>query len=1250
MKKTKWLLAAVLAMSVTMFAAACNPEETTPPNNGGSSGDTYQDYQSDKQPGGGQFDYDGNYSDPELTIDGKGDDEQWETAKTIATYGRNDAVTVKVYRGEEALFFLFDVQDKVLLTQGVTNDDAVTHGDSIELYLDTKADGGRAPQSDDFQINLGIHGKTRIMQGSGSNWGTWNGLIDYEVDLKGGTLNNGEAEDDTGYTVEVMVRYRDIMIEKDDTIGIAFGQVDKWQTNDAAAGSDDGPWNWYGWTYNGVYVEPQNIDNYILLDKDNNLMTRDEQPKPDVTVAGTVKDADGEPVADATVTITVDGSDRTATTDETGYFAFKDVPSNDSYDVLVMKDGYLTATANYTRSELREANGGIVMKDFELVSEATLTYTTVTGTVKNVAYGAVGGAAVSVKGTALAATADADGSFTIENVPANNGSVTLVVTADGYAATETAVEESDLQADGTTELGDVNLNLPWADMGTFANKSNFFVAATATLTRTLTGIQIHFEGLHRLSGHIEVYLDTKTATDPREDDSTAWCINLNDDGTVSGTHYQGEFTNEGLVWTIEHNDSDGFIGDFYIPYSYLEISPIEVFGIEFGQWSTSASDWDGWSLCPVGTAPTAEKPTEWLRVGATNNLYRADNNNTAAAFSGNVGIANITVTANGVSTTSNGSGDWSMNVPVTSEAVEVTYSGLGYVTKTTTIEAGYFDDHLSWSETVTLEKQTVTITGTVTDEANAPLKDVDVQVTWGTNGNIAVKTGENGVYTIDGVPTFEDVTIYFSLDGYSNGTASITAADLAKENSHTVNKQLTAESNIEKITISGTVTDINGNLAGATVTVNGSEQSATTAADGTFTIENFSAVDSTLTVTKDGYQAAKLVFDTSKWTTGDYTFETPVYLTKDYTALGEAFGTKSDDFSAFTPYVTRGETAFEFKFVGARAFGAGHIEVFVDTKLSSTTDDTRDETDYRFNLSSDGSISVENWGGSKTGNAESLVLKVEGADSESPVVTFTLPYAYLGVERTEIIGVTFGQYSTSANDWDGWYHEETEMKGVNGIAFVAPEITMDYIRIGVDNEPFWNAENYTLEELDLTDYNLHFGSLLDPFHAKVSRDATGITFDFITAYDFGKSTNTVTGGEDSTELIVIYLDTDDERGSGWTNDYVLKITSDGNVYLGAGAWWSVNDEKKIGTVSFNTQNGITAFSFTLEYSKVEIADQDQEFGFTMVEGWVTVNDQSAAGNNYGRFLVTLEDGSYLVGDAADEGTFIRMKADNSLYH
>ena len=517
MKKTKWFSAAFMIAAFAVTASACTGGGAGTGGNGQGGGsvpkdDVYEDYDPEKQPGGGAFDFDGNYAPPELKIDGKGDDPQWQAIEEpLTTFGKKidgkDAVSVKVYRGKDALFFLFDVTDPVLLTKGNTNDDAVTRGDSIELYLDTLGDGGRSPQSDDYQINLGIHGKTRIMQGAGGLWGSWNGLIDYEVDLKGGTLNDGTEANDTGYSVEVMVPYKQIMIEKDDTIAIAFGQVDKFGAGDISKTD----WDWYGWSWGGTFREPQTPDNYALLDKDNNLIDRDDQEKAPADIAGFVKDTEGVPVEGATASVEVGGETKTAMTAADGYFVIEDVDPEGTYTVTVSKTGYLDGVQTYTRAELRAANGGRVLKDFTVTATADLQTTTVTGTVKNIVNGIVGGALVTVKGTAFHATADLNGAFSIEGVPAGVGDVTLVVTHTGYGDSKTLVQESDLIADGTTALGDVNLNLPYADCGDFATgagkvgaNQQLFANIHTRISRALTGLEFHFDGTRILHGKIEL--------------------------------------------------------------------------------------------------------------------------------------------------------------------------------------------------------------------------------------------------------------------------------------------------------------------------------------------------------------------------------------------------------------------------------------------------------------------------------------------------------------------------------------------------------------------------------------------------------------------------------------------------------------------------------------------------------------------------------------------------------------------------
>ncbi len=1249
MKKAKLTLASVLSLSVMLAAAACAPQSAGQGGGGGQGGgDTYTDLTQNKQPGGDNFDFDGNYENPELTIDGLGNDEQWKDATTLTTYGNTaggkDAVTVRVYRGESALFFLFEVSDSVLLTQGVTNDDAVTHGDSIELYLDTLADGGRTPQSDDYQINLGIHGKTRIMQGAGGQWGSWNGLIDYEVALNG-TLNDGDEATDTGYSVEVMIPYAQIMIEKDDTIGIAFGQVDKVRTEDAATGSPEGPWNWYGWTYKGTAVNPQVPDQYILLDKDGGLVSRDEQEKAPADLAGTVKDTDGTPVEGVTVTAQSDEVVKTARTDAAGYYVLADLDPERTYTVTAEKEGYLDGIFTCTREELRAADGGVVMKDVTLTALEGLETTTLTGTVKNILNGAVSGATISVDGMALSAQSGQDGAFSLEGVPASVGDITLVISGQGYDDGKLTVAQEDLEADGTTALGDVNISLPAAETGAFG-VVNLLANNFGYISRTLEGVEFRFEGERTFNGWIELFIDTKESGDTRG--ATDAMYSLKADGTVEVKNDGGSFTTEGVEWTVNAIDGGGYTARLLIPYKTLGIGALEPFGISLGQ-NNGQGVWDGWGRDDMKGANgegfvKPEMPADYVRVGADNRLYEASHNDLVVALGGTVTdgegapVAGVSVQVGEQTATTDGEGKWQMSVAFAGDTLTVRYSKQGYVAAQDVVNKSDVGTG-SWSGSKQLSEQLVTVTGTVTDQDEDPIEGVTVTLTYAGGETRTATTNGEGVYTFTDVTTFVGVTITFTKEGYADGSETRTAQQLAAADTLTVDKNITATSQVVNVTLGGKVIGVEGTgLKGAVITAG--DLTATTGEDGSFTIENFPVVDTEITVTLNGYLSAEVSFTASDYTEGETFSLGDIYLAREYTQLGGAFGTKADAFASFTPYVTRGETAFLFRFVGERAF-TGTVELYLDTGLSSG-DGGRNATDYRFDLRADGSIGVDNFGGTNTGTG-TLVYAVSGS-AQAPVLTLEIPYAFLGVQRDEIVGVTFGQGGVKngdvASDWDGW-NGLSGVTGVNGLEFVQPERTWDYIRIGVDNKPFWNAENVTLEELDLTDYNLHFGKGAkdDSIHAKVSRDANGVTFEFVTLGDFGIHDGT------NSDYVLIYFDTGAQTG-GWEGvDYLIKIDKDGNVYGKNAAWWQVGEESKLGTIAISRENGVTKFSYTVAYTTIGV-QADEVFGFTLVEGWRTDADNGS--NEYGGCLYSYADGCYVVADAANTAGYIRIKADGSL--
>lgn len=1035
--RKKWMYATMLTLAFSLAGAACAESA----NNSHGGGDTYEDYSSGKQPGGSQFDYEGNYASPELKIDGKGDDAEWQAIKTpLATFGHGNAATVKVYRGDAALFFLFEVKDAILLTDGETNDDAVTRSDSIEVYIDTLADGGLKPQNDDYQINLGIHGKTRIMQGAGQNWGLWNGLIDYEVALNG-TLNDGTDATDTGYSVEVMIPYSQINIGKEDTIAVAFGQVDK--VNLGSSAKTD--WDWYGWTYNGKLIEPQTPDNYILLDKDNMLLSRDEQVKANAEMAGYVADSvTGEGVEGATVTAEIGGETKTATTDASGYFSFKDVNPEYTYTVTVTKEGYIGNSAEYTRAELRAADGGRVLKNISLTNEAVVARTTIKGTVRNLISGAIGGATVKVEGTLLSVTSGADGSFEIPGVPVEVGAdVTLVVGKEGFGDSKTVIKNADVvtEGEGITLLGDVSLNSVYAESGAFAGKSEYFADLSLKLSRTLTGVEFYFTGTRELSGRIELYVDTKECAGHRDLDATFWRFDLEGGGVIGGSHYAGgAFVADGLEYTVYYNDSAGYASRFFVPYGYLGIDSLEVFGISLGQWSTTANDWDGWGFAGQFVAP--ETPETLIRFSAENELYRANSNISMVNLSGNAGMQGVRVTAGEYAVTTGADGSWAMKIPQTSEAVRIVYTFLGYNTVTTDLEAGYFAHRYSYYEKVNMTKQTVSLSGTVTDSAtNAPVEGVTVTVA-GTE--ITVVTDAEGKYALTGVSTEKNISVRFEKEGYASQTKDFEAAVLASSATHTQNISLVSEERVTYVTLNGSVTNVNGGVSGVTVVVDGTEYTATTDAEGKWSIRNFKGVDSTLTYTKEGYISQTAVFKAESLAEGATQFDMGgVDMPMQFVSFG-ALEEKSDEtkraaFAGFTGYTTRTASAIEIKFIGTRAFANGQLEVYFDLGAS-------DARDYQFNIFPDGSFTIVS-GANK--DASALKYSVKNAETAGEVY-LTIPYSFFGISPAETIGIGAGQWSTAVNDWDPLFQSGT-------IVEVGDPAT--YVRLASDNDVYRYTSN-----------------------------------------------------------------------------------------------------------------------------------------------------------------------------------------------
>lgn len=143
-----------------------------------------------------------------------------------------------------------------------------------------------------------------------------------------------------------------------------------------------------------------------------------------------------------------------------------------------------------------------------------------------------------------------------------------------------------------------------------------------------------------------------------------------------------------------------------------------------------------------------------------------------------------------------------------------------------------------------------TISGVVTDAAGEPLSDVTVTMSAIDEEDVVVTTASDGKYMIDKV-SIKLHAITFSKTGWLTVSKSVEATDFDGDKVATIDASLVNAS--AKIT--GTISDAkNGGvpLAGVTVTV-GAAGTTTTAADGTFAIENLVVDSYTVTLTKEDY-------------------------------------------------------------------------------------------------------------------------------------------------------------------------------------------------------------------------------------------------------------------------------------------------------------------------------------------------------------------------------------------------------------
>lgn len=614
-RKKLFLCSAFLASIIALPLSACSNESEGGDNGGGGDNPgSVEEIKSNHNP----FDYEGNFKAPELSVDGIRD-EVYDTEGSQVLYveqGTDHELSATFYRGEEALFVFFEVKDTNILTLSDNGGDDVTHGDSVEFYLDTKNDGGAHPQTDDFQFNFGVNNKTRIMQGSGYEWGNWNGLVQYE-NVINGTIND-DSDTDTGWTCEAMVTYADLGITKDSTIGIALGRVDKFGKADIV----EQDWRWYGLTFDGLFVEPQTIDNYISL-VGKTFYLRENLPLIK-TVNGIVVDSAGNVLSDVKVTVEASQSYET-TTGSDGKFTFENIPLAQVNKFTFSKEGYSNYVVEVTKEEASATQDDLNLGTITLIKDDESIKTTFTGVVSNVTNGLLKGATVKLNETSV--STDDNGAFSL---PVQfSGNAVLTVSLEGYIEESFTIDSSTIVQNGTTQVGTLDLKLDWGEfdfaLSTEPASKLEVPDVHGQVTRSSKGIIFRFtsekEIIESVGGWVELYIDAKSSGTSR--DATDYQFNICSDGTIlSASNFGGGQVDRSLISNKVITSEEGqYTFEFFIDYDAVGVSAGEVVGFSAG--CHYGIDWDGFDFEGY-VAP--ENPTQYLRIGIDNQLYKAVNN------------------------------------------------------------------------------------------------------------------------------------------------------------------------------------------------------------------------------------------------------------------------------------------------------------------------------------------------------------------------------------------------------------------------------------------------------------------------------------------------------------------------------------------------------------------------------------------------------------------------------------------------
>ncbi len=542
------------------------------------------------------FDNIGLYKDPELKIDGKIDEQYYYptgSGRLDVYLGGNENTYVYLYKGERAIYFIFEAFDDDISTLNVEDTNICTaQSDSVELYVDTYGVGGKKRGNNTYEFRMTAGGRV---------YSYLTGFVS-KVFLDG--TNNNHKDVDKAFYVEGYISY-DVLgndVNKNTPTSFAFARVTK---------TGNKGYVWHG------KVDPQIPNNYEILYTDNKMYPLDKCPL-DVELSGNILSTDGQPIPN----VIISNNENSVFSDANGYYSLSLSNVKDDINLIYRKNSYLTYKKLVTKHELR-LNHKMVL-DQTLLSNQQETYkTTLKGKLlQRDNLTPISSGLVSINETSTYTDEQGNYSFLASCKGYENK---IIYQANEFEEYNKTLNFEQIKINQITELDNVILDENKGSTLTFGD-AKITGNAISRIVRNDKSFKIVLKTENDLTQegtYFEVFIDTKSSAGFNKRDETDYRFDISyDNGIFDYTNYGNK-----KISLTNSKTSSGRINELYyvevdFAYSDLDITSQDIIGLYFG--FKYEYVWSG--MYNNGKYIPAENPRNYYRLGLDSKIYRGSTN------------------------------------------------------------------------------------------------------------------------------------------------------------------------------------------------------------------------------------------------------------------------------------------------------------------------------------------------------------------------------------------------------------------------------------------------------------------------------------------------------------------------------------------------------------------------------------------------------------------------------------------------